>query len=63
MSLSLDSVSSNTMLAHWTHPHSGGVLPDWGKAAHLALEMSASTDGFIPIASKDSTSPTSSKKL
>jgi len=33
------------------------------KAAHLALEMSASTDGIITVAGRDSTSPTSGKKL
>jgi len=53
----------NHLLAHWAHLHSGGgILPDWGEAAHLALEMSAS-DGIITVAGRDSTSPTSGKKL
>lgn len=52
------------LLADWAHLHSGGgILPDWGEAAHLALEMSASTDGIITVAGRDSTSPTSGKKL
>jgi len=34
------SIPTAYLLAHWAHLHSGGILPDWGEAAHLALEMS-----------------------
>jgi len=41
------------LLAHWAHLHAGGK-PDWGEAAHSALEL-RSTDGIITIVGRKST--------
>ncbi len=38
------------LLAHWAHLHSGGgILPDWGEAAHLAVELLLPLIALLPL--------------
>jgi hypothetical protein len=41
------------LLAHWTHLHlEGAALPDWGKAAELALQLLLPSQALLPLVAK-----------